>query len=388
MISRSVLTLLMLLSMLSTGCAGPVDLLASRLAVSAPPEEYSQPADGFRYVRGTLSDQERYVYDQLAAGLGDQAELIDDLYPDADIIQKAVQAIVQDYPEYFWFTGKGRIETSYMSGNPVKSTYYPAYAVTREEVSRLQARINAWETTCLYGLPQDGGDYEKALYIYRYIIDHADYQAVDYNSIDHIMVDGKGLCGCYAKTAQYLLNRLGIDCAYISGRTGEDGEPHAWNLIWLDGVPCWMDVTWGDPVFDGGDPNDGPAYEYFGITTADLLRNHTIDPAVPVPECVTEEYNYFRRSGLFFDSYDPAAIRAAMVQALTQGSGRLCMRFADEAYPQAIASLFEVGEVHPLLSDAAREAGAPQPGNSLWYSKNDTFSTVSIRLTDMTGVQP
>ena len=379
MISRSILTLLMLLSMLSTGCAGPVDFLASRIAVSAPPEAYSEPSDGFRYVRSTLSSQEQYVYDQLAAGLASHAACIDDLYPDAALIQKVIEAIDRDYPEFFWFCGNGKIETSFMSDNPVKAAYYPVYTVDEAEQSRLQARINAWEETCLFGLPENAGDYEKALYVYQYIIDHADYQVVDNNSIVHIMVDGKGLCGCYSKTAQYLLNRMGVPCAYISGQAG--GESHAWNLIWLDGTPCWMDVTWGDPVFDGGDPNDGPAFEYFGITTEDLLRNHTIDPSVPVPDCVSQEYNYFRRNGLFYDSYDPASIRENMIQALLHHATRLSLRFADDVYPEAVSALFELGDVHPLLSDAARAAGAQQPGDSLWYSKNDAFCTVTVKLT-------
>ena len=244
--------------------------------------------------------------------------------------------------------------------------------------SSVQAQINAWESACLSGLPEGASDYDKALHVYRYIIDHADYQTVEGNSIINIMVDGKGLCGCYAKTAQYLLNRMGIDCAYISGRAG--GDSHAWNLIWPDGVPCWMDVTWGDPVFEGGNPNDGPSYEYFGITTADLLRNHILDPDQGVPDCVSEDYNYFRRSGLYFESYDEAALVNAMANTLASGENRVCLRFSDAEWPEASHLLIDQGNIHRLLRQAAEQAGTRTPGDSLWYSKNDAFCTLTVKM--------
>ena len=369
---------LLMISLTLTGCGGPVDLIASQAKVEEPPADYSAEVSGFRYVRSTLTPQEQAVYDQLAAGLLRQDEIIEDLYPDTELIQKVLTAIDQDYPEYFWFAGSGKIETSMLSGRPIKALYRPNYTMDPGQRSQVQAQLNAWEDQCMRGLPAGASDYETALHVYRYIIDHADYQNVEDNSIVHIMIDGKGLCGCYAKTAQYLLNRHGVDCAYIGGQAG--GESHAWNLIWPDGVPCWMDVTWGDPVFDGGDPNDGPAFEYFGITTADLLRNHILDEGVPVPDCVSEDYNYFRRSGLYFEAYDEGAIRAAMTNTLAAGETRICLRFSDAVWREATHLLLDQGQIHRVLREAAEQAGARTPGDSLWYSRNDAFCTLTVKV--------
>ena len=98
------------------GCGGPVDLIASQAKVEEPPADYSVEVSGFRYVRSTLTPQEQAVYDQIAAGLLRQDETIEDLYPDTELIQKVLTAIDQDYPEYFWFAGSGKIETSLLSG--------------------------------------------------------------------------------------------------------------------------------------------------------------------------------------------------------------------------------------------------------------------------------
>ena len=375
---RRMFPLFLAFFLLLTGCSGPADLVLSTVKAEEPPADYDRPTEGFRYARSQLTPQQQAVYDTLAAGLEAQEEAIEDLYPDVDLIQAAIDAIDKDYPEFFWFSGNGQIETTLMMDQPVRAAYKPQYLMDRSQRSETQAKINAWESACLAGLAENASDYEKALHVYRYIIDHADYQTVEGNSILHIMVDGAGLCGCYAKTAQYILNRQGIPCAYISGQAA--GESHAWNLIWLEGTPCWMDVTWGDPVFDGGDPNDGPAYEYFGITTADLLRNHILDPGQQVPECVSEDYNYFRRSGLWFETYDTSAMVDAMAATLASGESRVCLRFSDDLWPQATHLLLDQGEIHRLLRQAAQQAGTRTPGDSLWYSRNDAFCTLTVKM--------
>ena len=375
---KRLIPFLLALLLALSGCGGPADLVLSAVQVDEPPADYAAEAEGFRFARSGLTPQQQAVYDRLAAGLEAQEEVIGELYPDTELIQTAIEAIDRDYPEYFWFSGSGRIETTLMGDTPIRAEYRPEYLMDRETRSEVQARINAWESGCLAGLPQGASDYEKALHVYRYIIDHADYQTVEGNSIVNIMVDGKGLCGCYAKTAQYLLNRMGMDCAYISGRAG--GDSHAWNLIWPDGVPCWMDVTWGDPVFEGGQSSDGPSYEYFGITTADLLRNHLIDPGQSVPECVSEDYNYFRRSGLYFESYDEGALVNAMANTLASGESRVCLRFSDGEWQEAAHLLIDQGNIHRLLRQAAEQAGTRTPGDSLWYSKNDAFCTLTVKM--------
>ena len=287
---------LVLALVLLTGCEFSLERLAHGGALPPPPEDYTGLQDGFRYTKTTLTGQERYLYDQLLAGLQNQEETIGDLYPDTEMIQTAIDAIDRDYPELFWFSGTGQIETTLLAGKPLEAAYTPVYTMDQAQRQATQAQIDQWAADCFATIPQGASDYDKALGVFTYIIQHADYQVVDNNSIVNIMVGGAGLCGCYAKTTQYLLGLLGVDTAYITGQA--QGESHAWNLAWLDGTPCWIDTTWGDPVFTGGDDSQGPAYEYFGLTTDDLLRTHTIDDKVPVPDCTSNSNNYFFRLSL------------------------------------------------------------------------------------------
>lgn len=360
-----------------SGCELSLERLTNGGAVPAPSAEYTGLQDGFRYTKTTLTGQEQYLYDQLLAGLKDQAETIDGLYPDNDMIQKAIDAIDRDYPELFWFSGTGQIETTLLGERAMEAVYRPTYAMNAAQRAETQAKIDQWTADCLATIDTSASQYAQALGVYTYLIDHADYQDVGSNSIVNIMVGGAGLCGCYAKTMQYVLNQLGIHAAYITGQA--KGQSHAWNLVWLDGTPCWVDPTWGDPVFAGGEESQGPAYAYFGLTTADLLRTHTIDGSIPVPECVSNDANYFYRSGLYFTSYHAGALTSAIQRAIAAGEGQCSVRYSDEAYSTACAQLFARGQLHSIFRQAAQAAGVGTVvPDSLWYSRDDTMGVLTF----------
>ena len=47
---------------------------------------------------------------------------------------------------------------------------------------------------------------------------------------------------------------LNIPCKSITGGTTNGG--HAWNQVYVDGTWYYIDVTWDDPIINGGiDPN-------------------------------------------------------------------------------------------------------------------------------------
>ena len=376
--TRCIVWLPLLLVLALSGCS-PTEVLISQVSVDAPPEAYQSDPSTFSYHRSHLTPQEQYLYDQLLPCLNRQEAEIGDLYPDNDMIQHAIRAIERDHPELFWFSGTGQIETTLMGETPVSAVYQPEYTMEPDERNQIQQTLDTWTADCFSPLTSESSDYDKAFRVYTYLIDHADYAQVDNNSILNIMVDGKGLCGCYAKTAQYLLTQLGMDCTYISGTAG--GEVHAWNLVWLDGVPCWMDPTWGDPVFVGGKSSDGPSFDYFCITTDDLQRTHTIDDTVPVPMCNTQTYNYYHRNGLFFESYDPDALTDVLKNAMAAQEPRIHLRFSDVVYASALNQLFDQGQIHDLLRQASQATHVPltldQP---VWYSRNDDMSSLTMSI--------
>ena len=126
------------------------------------------------------------------------------------------------------------------------------------------------------------------------------------------------MCAGYAKATQYLLNRLGVPCTYVTGTVR--GAGHGWNLVWADGAWYYLDPTWGDPLFSDGEQNpDYVSYNYFCVTTDELFRTHTPDDLFPLPLCTATSCNYFVRSGLLLDRYDYDAVLAILRQAVAEG---------------------------------------------------------------------
>ena len=130
---------LLILLCLLPGCS-----LLENAAVAPPPEDYVAEEDGFRYTKSCLTPQEQYVCDQLLAGLRDQVPRIEGLYPDNAMIERAIRAIDRDYPEIFWFSGTGQIETTYLADTPMEAAYIPSYTMDEGLRAEVQARVDDW----------------------------------------------------------------------------------------------------------------------------------------------------------------------------------------------------------------------------------------------------
>ena len=72
---------------------------------------------------------------------------------------------------------------------------------------------------------------------------------------------GKGNCRTYACIFKMMCNQVGIECDYIEGFA--NGGGHAWNRVYIGGVPYWVDACWND----GGN-------QY--LLSADLWENHSV----------------------------------------------------------------------------------------------------------------
>ena len=125
----AILSLVLLLG----GCSGLSAITQRFLSQGPPPADYVAQEDGFRYLKSCLPPQAQYIYDQLLEGIRNQEEEIPGLYPDVDMIRSAAQALGRDYPELFWFSGSGEIETTYLGETPTEALYRPVYVVSAQE---------------------------------------------------------------------------------------------------------------------------------------------------------------------------------------------------------------------------------------------------------------
>jgi hypothetical protein len=120
-------------------------------------------------------------------------------------------------------------------------------------------------------------DLQKELAIHEYVVKNTAY---DYdNYINEVVPEdsytaygtlilGRAVCQGYADTMKLLLNLAGIEAHVVVGYAG---EPHAWNMVKIDGEYFHVDATWDDPVPDAG---NRVRYTYFNLSDDEISKDH------------------------------------------------------------------------------------------------------------------
>lgn len=118
-------------------------------------------------------------------------------------------------------------------------------------------------------------DLEKELAIHEYVVKNTvyDFDKIvpddsDSRTAYGTLIIGKSVCQGYADTMKLLLNLAGIEAQVVVGYAK---EPHAWNLVKIDGEYYHLDATWNEPVSDEG---NNVRYSYFNLSDEGISKDH------------------------------------------------------------------------------------------------------------------
>ena len=329
-----------------------------------------------RFYYSQLLPNEQKVYERIRAGLETRSDSIELSGCTAESINKVYGLICLDYPEYFWCDHSHRLQ-QLGTGSSATFTVYPGYYYSAAETQRCNTKFEAVAQQAVSPL-QGKSDFEKALGVYEFIIDHTIY---DFNYSSHsayqVLVNGRGVCAGYAASTQVLLNRLGIECFIICGYAENSmyADDHAWNMARLDGNWYLIDTTWGDPLTTDG--TQVISYKYFCLTSAEMNRNHRPDSGFAYPLCTANACNYYVHEGLFLSSYSHEAMQRICNLAL-QKRGNIEFRCADrDVYTEAYRDLFDKNYCWELLESV--RPGLINP-KSLSYAEDEAFLYISFIL--------
>ena len=345
--------------LLCGGCA-PFSLLRTGVPTAAPAltqptaqatVSTGAPRPGIRYCQQLLSGDELDLYFRVLDAVLNVEPTITETDFDRDTLSRMVDYVRADYPELFWLLGTDTLTTTMIGGVPTKITLTFRYSPETADLDAAQARVESAVQACLSGIDPAWSDYDKVKAVYDWIVRRTEYD-LDANdqSLYTVLVDGRGVCAGYAKATQYLLNRLGVPCTYVTGTVR--GAGHGWNLVWADGAWYYLDPTWGDPLFSDGEQNpDYVSYNYFCVTGDELFRTHTPDDLFPLPACTATACNYFVRSGLVLERYDYGAVLEILRQAVAERRDA-SIRFASaQALEEASYALTEAYKLFDMLKE-------------------------------------
>ena len=346
-----------------------------------------EPSGTEKYYFQQLDEREREVYGKIRDGLLAFQEEIELEDASTEEIDRLYGLVMKDYPEIFWCDGAGSVVTSSasfgLSGR--RAALRPEYNCLEEEKEERRSRIEGEADQCLSGIDSQAGDYDKILYVYEYVIGGVEYDlsAPDNQNIYSVFVGRRSVCAGYAKAVQYLLERLDVFCTYVSGtavsQAGEGG--HAWNLVRCEGQYCYVDATWGDPVYrqeESRETADSPeiAYDYMCCDDTRLFRTHTPDKDQVLPVCSSMAYNYYVVNGMYYESYDAQTVLQAMNRSIAAGEGMTVLKFSGpEVYREAREEVLT-----DLADRAARNLAHLYGIGTVRYSYRDDDSLDKITM--------
>ena len=247
----------------------------------------------FRPAYAALSSDGQAAYRQLVnAILTDQARVDLDVELGEAEVQAVVTAIRADQPELFWL-GDGQV----WSRDGVVESVEFTFTATGDELARQRAELDERAeaiTAGLAGRPvaeQEQAVLEAIAGAVTYDPTAPDAGQTAYNAL----VQGRAVCGGYARAFQLLMNELGVPCYYVSGQ-GEGGAEnssgdwgsHAWNLVKTDQGWYAVDPTWMQADLFG---SAGLSYRWFNGTEAGFSATHRRgDESAPLPGTASAEY--------------------------------------------------------------------------------------------------
>lgn len=213
-----------------------------------------------------LSDEEKILYAQMVANIEASNDAftpeVHNLY-ESNIVN-VYTAVLFDHPEYFW------LDTSYSYKYLEDGTIVEVdlkYNDLYNDLENNKALFNEQCQNIINIANQYSSSYDKEKVVHDTLIDLISYDLnASYNQTSFsALVNHSTVCAGYAKSFQYIMKQLGIPCYYVTGTS--EGEDHAWNIVYLDGVWKNVDVTWDD--------NEYNRYMFFNLSDSEIADTHT-----------------------------------------------------------------------------------------------------------------
>lgn len=223
------------------------------------------------YFRGQLDSTQQSLYDDLASQLSELTDPNDpssvELYVPAgqeSSLGRVLFAVLRDHPEYFW------VEFSKLSWQDLGNMRYaldlkPSYdsyfvdGFTADNLSSYRSQFDQKVSEIVANAPTD--PVLAVRYFNQWLVQNNTYNSNGIGASNFSRTAASGIlsnndssqgpvCYGYATAMKVLLDKAGIENAYIEGwaynGNNGTGEQHAWNYVAIDGAWYAIDPTWND----------------------------------------------------------------------------------------------------------------------------------------------
>lgn len=329
-----------------------------------------------RWYFNTLSQEEKLVYAEEYETIVQRGGNVYLSTRDEDVVKRVYQAIINDYPEIFYTAGVN-CRKCLVGGEIRYFAFTSDYKYTPGEVEDLQRRVEEKAAEAIRDIFNSCGDdpsnYRKVEKTYEWIVNNTSYDlnAENNQNILSVFLGGASVCNGYAKSMQFLLQKMGIECILVSGEG--NGVNHAWNMVSVGNGYFHVDPTWGDPSFNKNVGEDifNCDYSYLGLTDEEIAKDHRLDTTFSVPEATTEMGNYYVQHDLCLASCDEQALLRIFKDAAYQKKDCITFRaLSKECYDALNKHLFDEQNIFHYYEESVGN----HPG-SIRYTTSDKLYT-------------
>ncbi len=213
--------------------------------------------------------------------------------------------VMYDHPELFWVSSHFRY---WDYGDYVMVE--PEYNRTKSQRDRDQVKINQTVDRVLKEVSREKNQYDKVLYIFKYLIRTVDYKpdAADDQNVYSALINKATVCSGYARATQLLLQKAGIQCIYVWGYSFK-GASHSWDILKMGKQYYQIDTTWGDPNYQNQHQPEIPEvlrydYGYYCTDDKTMFKTRTQDQGLPLPSCTSMDKSFYVYNHRCFDKYN------------------------------------------------------------------------------------
>ncbi|MCL2527076.1 MAG: hypothetical protein FWE42_01560 [Defluviitaleaceae bacterium] len=242
-----------------------------------------------RYYFTRLSIPNMKVYNAIWAGLAAYKSEITLPEMSIDEADKVFRYVLKDNPILFHIDSF--MYTTYPGDKCVlKPRYKYPHHVAKKYKEKVLKHLRNFDAA------KSLNDFKKECFVHDYCLKHFTY---DYSFGEHAhsvlgpVLHNKAVCSGISKFVSLAFDYLDIKCLIVTG-DGIDPisgkrEPHAWNIVNIDGLTYHLDVT-----YDICLTTHFSRYDYFNLPDKDIKKDHVIKD--DVPPCTTEGQDYYTRT--------------------------------------------------------------------------------------------
>ena len=248
----------------------------------------------YEYWKNKLNVSCQSLYDKMIYAFVNMNDCVSCDSYDVEDIKNTYSAVCNDHPEFFYLSNRFELKRKVVATFLSSTTLVVKFLYDKKQIQIFNREIERIKLLFVENKQKGKDSLELEREIVDYCLQHFSYEVNNlYNqNAAALLVNNVGQCSGIAKAVKLLLDSVSIPTIVVSGAVYNPKisqyEPHAWNIVNIDGVAHHLDVTM---MMGANEVRCAPFfYTHFNLADEEIINNYSWDK-FDVPQCVKRMSN-------------------------------------------------------------------------------------------------